>query len=1371
MAEENNGSSVDVEVKLAENKVDQKIDGGEREISIQGKGGSKELYEEETVSDGEFIKVEKEPGDVQETYTTNADSGTSEKIKSLEIQLENVSEKLRRSESERDLLKSEVALANEKFEKVHKDHLELQHRMQEEISASEEKYNLQHVSHQEALGTLDLKHKELADVKESFSVISAELESSRKKMKELEAELESSATNARRLDELSNERALHAEIESKRALEFERAVELAKQSAKKMEDQMGDVQEELKGLYNRIAEYQLVEETLSHTTSELSSLQEKLKLSESKVEELEQKLIFKEDVIQEVARDLDAYKASEEKMKGEMLEIENQLSTTKDELQSKLANLEEVALKHEQEVKAKETAEAGLRNQETQILSIQEELDKLAAEKETLQSVVADLNTNLALTKESCSQLEDKIAVSEQNFSKTDSLLSEALSSNAELEQKLKSLEELHGESRLVADNYTRRSLELEGLLQSSNAAEEEVRELLRETQTKLAAAEQQNVKLEEQVALAELKCNESDREIKSLYEKITEMSSSLAEVEEERALSKCHFQAYEDRVSQLEESLGKSSTRNSKLEEELKNLSEMHAEHVEQASVAHQRSVELEGLIHISSSKAEDTEKKVVELEVLLEAAKQKSQEFEQLLSISEAKCREAEMESNQLASRVSELSTELEAFQTKSESLEIVLHAANEKERDLTDTLNVVTEERKTFEDMFNTSSEKLSQAEKLIEVLQAELKTTQEKLESAEEQLKMSGVRENEILEKLVSAENQLEHHGRAAELASTRCLELESLHQSLLKDSELKFQESVESLTQKDSEVKQLDEKVKYLEEQTIVYQDQAVAATDEVALLKAELETSAATLVSLEKKVEELNRKVSEAEMKVEQSYSENEMLAGTNSELKRELEAHQGKINELNELLSSAHAEKEATAEQLSSHVKTLEELTNEHSRGLKLKSATESRIKETEDQLQEALERLTQSDSEVKDLKEKLFALDIELRSCREQLGDVTVLAENRKVELEEVLLKIQNLESLVHATESKAHQFETENESLASTNMVQLQKLANYETKVNELETALNAVISEKEETSVQLHSSKKTTEDLMQEFASDREKLQSQISSVMEENAMLNKTYQNAKEELDAVKIHVEELKERETSLSAEVENLKLEIRSMALAIAEKEVVLSSKQEEHLNIIREKDDLSEQIKKLEQDLIVARSMVAEQREMGSKMELEREAAIKQSSAVKDAESQRASLLEKQVEDLKQQLHIAEIQYKEKVAEEGKKFEDLNAEVDDLKQKLHQTEELKKTIGDLQNKLELERTKSSEQAMNSGVEVKSRDLGFEVSSPSKRKNKKKGEGVQAVAPVTTTASQPSGLMAFKFLLGVALVSVIVGIILGKKY
>ena len=101
-------------------------------------------------------------------------------------------------------------------------------------------------------------------------------------------------------------------------------------------------------------------------------------------------------------------------------------------------------------------------------------------------------------------------------------------------------------------------------------------------------------------------------------------------------------------------------------------------------------------------------------------------------------------------------------------------------------------------------------------------------------------------------------------------------------------------------------------------------------------LKAELEAGA-----LENTVEKLKGKVSDSEMKLEQSFSENGLLAGTNSQLRSEPEAHLSEVNELNHLSSFIHAEEEATAEQLVSQVKAIDEFTSEHSRGLKHSSAT----------------------------------------------------------------------------------------------------------------------------------------------------------------------------------------------------------------------------------------------------------------------------------------------------------------------------------------------------------------------------------------------------------------------------------------------
>lgn len=73
-------------------------------------------------------------------------------------------------------------------------------------------------------------------------------------------------------------------------------------------------------------------------------------------------------------------------------------------------------------------------------------------------------------------------------------------------------------------------------------------------------------------------------------------------------------------------------------------------------------------------------------------------------------------------------------------------------------------------------------------------------------------------------------------------------------------------------------------------------------------------------------------------------------------------------------------------------------------------------------------------------------------------------------------------------------------------------------------------------------------------------------------------------------------------------------------------------------------------------------------------------------------------------------------------------------------------------------------------------GIDVKSRDIGSSISTPSKRRSKKKSEAAAASAQTSssseeTQVSTSHGMMNYKFILGVALLSVIVGIILGKRY
>lgn len=74
-------------------------------------------------------------------------------------------------------------------------------------------------------------------------------------------------------------------------------------------------------------------------------------------------------------------------------------------------------------------------------------------------------------------------------------------------------------------------------------------------------------------------------------------------------------------------------------------------------------------------------------------------------------------------------------------------------------------------------------------------------------------------------------------------------------------------------------------------------------------------------------------------------------------------------------------------------------------------------------------------------------------------------------------------------------------------------------------------------------------------------------------------------------------------------------------------------------------------------------------------------------------------------------------------------------------------------------------------------GVEIKSRDIGLSFSAPAKRKHKKNKEATTtSTSPPSsskthTQTAEVSSISSLKIVLGVALISVIVGIYLGKRY
>lgn len=269
-------------------------------------------------------------------------------------------------------------------------------------------------------------------------------------------------------------------------------------------------------------------------------------------------------------------------------------------------------------------------------------------------------------------------------------------------------------------------------------------------------------------------------------------------------------------------------------------------------------------------------------------------------------------------------------------------------------------------------------------------------------------------------------------------------------------------------------------------------------------------------------------------------------------------------------------------------------------------------------------------------------------------------------------------------------------------------------------------------------------------------------------------------------------------------------------MQVETTEKDEALTTKMQEHANLVHEKDALEQQLLEVRKELNDAYHTIANQEEQVSVREIKWDAYKKFSEDQLEAEQQHVAELEVQVSSLKQQLQEAEIhykhkeeqvslrevqweadqehsvselkaqrqyaaelekqigaltqqlqlvekQYEQKVTEEREKLALVNTEVSKLTQKLSKSAEMEKKIEHLEQKL---------QAKDS-VESTSRDFSLDSSTlPSKQRDR-------SLAPETTPPNptqqqelrEPSGIMAFKFILGVALLSVLIGVFLGKRY
>ncbi|KAM0877770.1 hypothetical protein ACQ4PT_035283 [Festuca glaucescens] len=198
-----------------------------------------------------------------------------------------------------------------------------------------------------------------------------------------------------------------------------------------------------------------------------------------------------------------------------------------------------------------------------------------------------------------------------------------------------------------------------------------------------------------------------------------------------------------------------------------------------------------------------------------------------------------------------------------------------------------------------------------------------------------------------------------------------------------------------------------------------------------------------------------------------------------------------------------------------------------------------------------------------------------------------------------------------------------------------------------------------------------------------------------------------------------------------------------------------------QEHANLVQQKDELEQQLLEVRKELDAAYHTIANQEEQASVREIKWDAFKTYSADQLEAQKKHAAELEVQISALKQQLQESEIDCKHKVAELNK-----------LTHNLSKSAEMEKKVQDLEQKLQLAYSKSEEQAKDAVVSSRSREFSLDSATvQNKQHDRSQAPATVSPAPALQEMREPSGIMAFKFIIGVALLSVIIGVFLGKKY
>ncbi|KAF8049756.1 hypothetical protein N665_2124s0009 [Sinapis alba] len=464
------------------------------------------------------------------------------------------------------------------------------------------------------------------------------------------------------------------------------------------------------------------------------------------------------------------------------------------ESQEKVKTLE---LELDQELhEEKELLDVLSKDQEGIIRTANEKLTKVLKEKEVLETSVAEITREAAKTKETCNELENKLKISDEKFSKTDALLSQALSNNSDIEEKLKSLEE-----------------KVSQLKSALIVSEEEDKDSVRQMQD-----------YQEKVTKLESSLNQSSARISELEK---DLRTALQKGAEHEDLGKMSTK----RSVELEGLFQTSQSELVKAEEKLKSAEERLEKQAREIDEANKRSTEIKDL-HKHSDLS--IQKAMEELNIIDTEAKsltEKSKHLKERIRLYEDKLAEASAHSFSLKHDLDQSSLEIELLSDTNNQLKIKIQELEgflcaEKERFNQRDIEAkdLAAKLQSHENLIEEHQRKVLEVSEVADSRQMELEKSLLKLKTFEDTIKELEKENGSLAEVNLKLNQELANHGSETSGFQAMFSALEAEKDQTAKDAvsqkhlelEATLKKSQEELEAKKSMIVHLESLLKDLE---------------------------------------------------------------------------------------------------------------------------------------------------------------------------------------------------------------------------------------------------------------------------------------------------------------------------------------------------------------------------------------------------------------------------------------------------------------------------------------------------------------------------------------------------------------------------